>query len=145
MLCLVQDEESEASYQRWLRRAKGPTSTIPEEDEWATTAAKPSPTQPTRQDDGEDEWGFLREMADARKLRRPVPQPPKCVFLTEQQARCKGEFTKRRRELLEAKHIPAAYGATTDGPGQFKSHSAMAMIGAGDGAGLSPGAEGTGE
>ncbi len=70
----------------------------------------------------EDEWDFLRQR---KKTPRSQTKLPKVFFLTEEAARCEGEFSKRRQQILDARHKPQAYnekmGRTTQ--------SVMAIIG----------------
>lgn len=122
-----QDHESVHSYKKWI---KNPKNTKPIE------LPRLSPEGSTKQEEAEpegstDTWDIIREKSEARRRARPQKPkgPPPCVFLTEEAARCKGEFSQRHRDIAEAKKMPKGYGAEENGPGQFKSHSAMAMIG----------------
>ena len=120
------------SYKKWLQHPK-------ESDEPLSLSYSPSyhgdasPQNRTATTDSR-----LRESTSVpqpQRDQRPANQK-RYVFLTEEQARTPGQFTRRRRELEEAKHRPSAYGNHGDGKHVLpdiplqKSVSAMASLGA---------------
>ena len=70
-----------------------------------------------------DQWEFLRSI----KPKSRKPKTPKYLFLTEAAATVPGQFSKQRKELLEARHIPQAFNQK-----DAKAQSAMAMVGDGN-------------
>ena len=89
---------SEDSFKKWLawRQLAPPNPPIDEE---------------TEQDENDsvanqiaDEWAFLKAHRKQNKEKKQ-----RILFLTEAEARCAGQFSRRRREQLENRHLPQGY------------------------------------
>ena len=76
---------------------------------------------PETQNVTDNQWDFMVMNRQPKK----VDKLPKIHFLTEKAATCKGEFSRRRKELLESQYIPKQF----EGVPVKKSQSAMAILG----------------
>ena len=123
----LKDEEAQPDYMKRLNQsprqpAADPPEVISEEAESDQGQGNGGPTKQmgfgsVSLSSKDDQWDFLRTKKD-KKGRKET----KYLFLTEAETSCEGEFSKRRREALEGRNIPQAYG-------RFKAQSALGMVG----------------
>ncbi|KAK2157576.1 hypothetical protein LSH36_188g00010 [Paralvinella palmiformis] len=110
------DEESELSYKKWL----SPRHTESQVEYGIQTSDRATP-------DNENPTSPPPSSQHHQKAKKS--EQAKYVFLTEEQATTPGQFSRRRKETIEARGGPTAYSTQLPTIQMQKSHSAMAMLG----------------
>ena len=97
-----QETGSDLSYKKWLSLRS------PSQQSEALTPGSDRQDQRS----GNEGWGYCAGRGKPKQI-------PRLIFLTEEDTRCRGQFSKRRRELLESKDIPKAYDGNGGRPSSF--------------------------